>query len=59
MLVLARTPGSSVTIRDDIVIHVLECQSGKVKLGFSAPPDVKILRTEIVGKEKSNQKESA
>jgi len=49
MLVLQRKPGETITIGDDVVVTVLEVRSHfSVKLGFEAPKDVKIFRTELL-----------
>lgn len=50
MLVLTRKLGENVRIGDEIKITVLEVRSGQVKLGFEAPPEVKIYREEIYNK---------
>jgi len=48
-LVLSRRPGESVLIGDDIVITVYQHKSKRqVKLVIDAPPDVHILRDELV-----------
>ena len=47
MLVLSRKSGECVRIGQSIEIKVLEVSGGRVKLGFSAPPDVTIQRNEI------------
>lgn len=47
MLVLTRTRGKKVMIGDDIQIVVLEARDGRVRLGFVAPPEVKIHRLEV------------
>ena len=44
MLVLSRKPDQRIQIGDNIIIHVLECRSGKVRLGISAPLDLPISR---------------
>jgi carbon storage regulator len=46
MLVLTRKFGERVYIGDDIVITVVEIDRGRVRLGFEAPPHVKIYREE-------------
>lgn len=51
MLVLSRSEGDAITIGDDIVITVLEIRSGVVRLGIDAPPDVPIMRTELLDEE--------
>ncbi len=47
MLVLARRSGECVRIGRSIEVKVLEISGNKVKLGFTAPPDVAIQRNEI------------
>ncbi len=47
MLVLARKNNESINIGDDIVITVLSIEGGTVKLGVTAPKDVKLLRGEV------------
>lgn len=48
MLVLRRKPGESVLIGDGIEVQILGVEGDTVKLGFSAPPDIQILRKELV-----------
>jgi carbon storage regulator len=48
MLILGRRPGDSVVIAGGIRIVVLACDRGGVRLGIEAPPEVTILRGEIV-----------
>jgi len=48
MLVLARRPGESITIGDDIVVTVVAAAGGQVKLGITAPQHVRVLREEIL-----------
>jgi carbon storage regulator len=47
MLVLTRKVHQRILIRDDIVVHVLGVERGRVKIGVSAPPDITILREEL------------
>ena len=47
MLVLSRKTGECVRIGPSIEVKVLELRGGRVKLGFSAPPEVAIQRDEI------------
>lgn len=47
MLVLSRKPGEQVRIGSDITIVVLEVSGNQVRIGFSAPPQVHILRQEL------------
>jgi len=48
VLVLRRKPGESVLIGDGIEVQILGVEGDTVKLGFSAPPDIQILRKELV-----------
>ena len=47
MLILTRKKGESIKIGDDIEIFVTEVKGDKVRLGISAPEDMKISRTEL------------
>jgi len=48
MLILSRRPGESILIGDGIRLVVLECDRREVRIGIEAPPEVKIVRGEIV-----------
>ena len=47
MLVLTRKLGQRFLIGDSIAVKVLSAESGKVRLGIEAPPDLRILREEL------------
>jgi len=47
MLVLSRARNERIRIGDNIIITVVDVHGDKVRLGFSAPPDVKIHREEV------------
>ena len=47
MLVLSRKQGEEIVVDDCVEITVLQVRGGKVRLGFSAPPQVAIHRREI------------
>lgn len=47
MLVLKRKVGEKVIIGDDIEVHVLAVEGETVKLGFVAPKEIEILRSEV------------
>lgn len=47
MLVLTRKPGQQVRIGESLVISVLHCGRNKVSVGIDAPPDVRIVRSEV------------
>ena len=47
MLVLTRKVGERIRIGDEVTLQVLEVRGGQVRLGLSAPADVRIYREEI------------
>lgn len=47
MLILSRKEGESVVIGEDIIVKVVSIEKGNVKLGFEAPPQKLILRSEL------------
>lgn len=47
MLVLKRKVGEVVRIGNDIEVHVLAIEGDVIKLGFEAPKQVQILRSEV------------
>jgi carbon storage regulator len=48
MLVLTRKVGESIIINGNIKVTVTKVDGGKVRLGIEAPPDVKVLRSELI-----------
>lgn len=48
MLVLTRCIGEEVRIGDGITVRVISIDGERVKLGFNAPDDVKIMRSELL-----------
>jgi carbon storage regulator len=48
MLVLSRKLGETVVIGEQIRVTVVAVQGNQVRLGFSAPDDVRIFREELV-----------
>ncbi len=47
MLILTRKKGESVKIGDEIEIFITEVKGDKVRIGISAPENMKIPRTEL------------
>ena len=47
MLYLTRKVGESVIINDNIEVTVVEVRGKIIKLGFTFPPDVNVLRREL------------
>ena len=59
MLVVTRRTDESLTISDNIEITVLEITKDRVKIGISAPRDVKIIRNELKDAQDMNKQSSA
>ena len=55
MLVLTRKQNETILIDGCIKIEVLKCKGNTIKLGISAPNDVKILRGELAPFGKENE----
>ena len=51
MLVLSRKAGESLYIGDGITVSITSISGGRVKLAIDAPPEVPILRGELLAKE--------
>jgi carbon storage regulator len=47
MLILSRRPGESLTIGDEITITVVGVNGNQIRLGITAPREVRVLREEI------------
>jgi carbon storage regulator len=47
MLVLKRREGESVNIGDNIIVSVVEVSGRNVRIGFAAPPEVEVHRSEV------------
>ena len=50
MLVLSRALGESISIGDDIALHILEVSANHVKFGIAAPAGVSVHRAEVYRK---------
>lgn len=59
MLILQRKPGESLTIGEDIVVSVISIEGGRARLAISAPPEVSILRSELLDAKLANQDSAA
>ncbi len=55
MLILQRRTGESVVIGEDVRVTVVSVEGGRVRLAISAPPEVSILRSELVDARLANQ----
>ena len=47
MLILSRKPGEVIRIGDDIVITILSCDWGNIRIGIDAPKEVTVHREEV------------
>ena len=55
MLILQRRTGESVVIGEDVRVTVVSSEGGRVRLAISAPPEVSILRSELLDAKLVNQ----
>jgi carbon storage regulator len=54
MLVLSRKENEKIIIDDNIILTIVKCESGKVKIGLEAPGHISIYREEIYPGGKTN-----
>lgn len=54
MLVLSRKPAQALMIGDDVAVTVQWIKGDRVSLAIEAPPEVKVLRGELVRLEGDN-----
>lgn len=59
MLYLTRKIGESVVINDTIEVTVVEVRGKAIKLGFTFPPEVSVLRREIHDRVKEENRAAA
>lgn len=55
MLILQRRSGESIRIGEDIEITIVSTEGGRVRLAISAPTDIPILRSELIGARETNR----
>ncbi len=55
MLVLSRKEDESLILNDDIKIVIVSVRGNRVRLGVSAPKEIKVYRGEIYDKIKSEE----
>jgi len=49
MLVLSRRPNEKIVLPGlNVTVQVLEVKAGRVRIGVEAPPNVKIMRSEVL-----------
>lgn len=51
MLVMSHHTDDIIHIGDDIQIKIIRCEGGRVKIGYAAPADVRILRDKLKQRE--------
>jgi carbon storage regulator len=59
MLYLTRKQGEAVIIDDQVEVRVVELRGRTVKLGFTFPPHVSVLREEVVEQVRSANRAAA
>ena len=47
MLILTRRPGETIRIGDDVSVTILAVNGKQIRIGISAPTEVKVLREEL------------
>lgn len=52
MLVLSRKVGEQVYIGDSVCVTVVAVRGNKIRLGITAPPEIAVLRSEAVDRQK-------
>jgi carbon storage regulator len=57
MLILTRKAGESITIGDNIRIHILGIKGGQVRIGVEAPRDVPVNREEVSRRKNQSENE--
>ena len=55
MLILQRKPGESLVIGENITVSVVSIEGGRARLAISAPPEISILRSELLDARLANQ----
>jgi carbon storage regulator len=51
MLIIARKPGQSFEIGNNVIVTILEIHSGnQVRIGIKAPKDIRVNRSEIAAR---------
>jgi carbon storage regulator len=60
LLVLSRKPGQMIDIADGVIkLTIVEIRGNVVRLGFAAPRDIAILRTEVLEREQETELDDA
>ena len=59
MLVLTRRIGQAIRIGDDVEVHVIRIEGDRVVLGFDAPREIAISRSELLAEVASEVQRAA
>jgi carbon storage regulator len=59
MLVLARKRGEAIVIGDDITVEIIDVRGDKIRLGITAPKDIRVLRTELLDSKQAKELQPA
>lgn len=59
MLILQRKPGETLVIGENITVSVISIEGGRVRLAISAPPEISILRSELLDATEANRDSAA
>ena len=54
LLVLSRKLGESILLDGGIEIQIVKVQGSKIRLGITAPKNIKVIRAELQGKERKD-----
>ena len=57
MLILTRKTGEAMAIGHEMRVEVLGVKGSQVKIGIQAPPEVRVLRDELLEKERERAQE--
>ena len=55
MLVLTRRVGEAVKLGEEITVRILGISGGQIRMGFDAPKETNIVRTELLEGPKARQ----
>ena len=55
MLILQRKPGESLVIGENVTVSIISIEGGRVRLAISAPPEISILRSELLDATEANR----
>lgn len=56
MLILTRNQGESINIGEAVTVTVLGTKGGQVRLGIEAPKQIKVLRSELLDRPRSEHR---